>query len=78
MTLDGLARGSTYSAFCCADNGALVWPSYTTYASASDFDPVNFTTQGEFDEDDDDDDSALLASSNLVAVFMMIAALIFN
>lgn len=78
MSLDGLSRGTSYSAFCCADNGALVWPSYTTYASASDFDPVNFTTNGEADEDDDDDDSALLASSNLVAVFLMIAALIFN
>merc|ERR1712037_564479 len=39
--------------------------------------PVSFTTSGELEEPDVDD-FALLASNNVVAVFLMIAALLFN
>jgi len=78
ITLDGLARGTTYHAFCTATNGAPVWPGFVTYSSLDNFLPIEFTTDGEADEDDDDDDSALLTSSNIVALCTMLAALIFN
>lgn len=73
ITVSDLAKGNSYSAFCTATNGYLVWPAYTAVSAA-----VNFTTDGTADTDDDDDDSALLVSSNLVAICTMIAALIFN
>lgn len=78
ITLDGLSKGSEYSAFCTATNGYLVWPSFVSYNSADSYLPENFKTDGTADTDDDDDDSALLVSSNLVAICTMIAALIFN
>lgn len=78
MTLDGLARGTAYTAFCTATNGAPVFPGFVTYTNLDSWTPLRFTTEGEADEDDDDDDSALLTSSNIVALCTMLAALIFN
>lgn len=33
VTVDGLARGTKYTAFCTATNGSLVWPSFVAYNS---------------------------------------------
>merc|ERR1712110_972537 len=73
ITLDGLAKGTAYSAFCTASNGYATFPGYVTYASDN-YTAVNFTTDGELEEDDDDD----FASSLGVSLFLMIAALLFN
>merc|ERR1712224_320430 len=78
IVLDGLAKGTKYSAFCTASNGYLVWPDFIPITSLDAYKPLPFTTQGTADTDDDDDDSALLVSSNIVALCTMIAALIFN
>jgi len=78
ITIDGLTKGTDYSAFCTASNGALTWPSFVSYNSRDSVKPVQFTTSGTAPSDDDDDDSALLVSSNIVAICTMIAALIFN
>lgn len=78
ITLDGLEKGSPYSAFCTVTNGALVWPGFFMYNSYDSYVPLKFSTEGTKDTDDDDDDSALLVSSNIVAICTMIAALIFN
>jgi len=72
MTIDGLAKGTTYDAFCTATNGVPVFPGYVSYTSLDNFSPVNFTTDGEKDDDDDDD------FAMIVSPFLMIAALIFN
>jgi len=77
MTIDGLNKGTQYSAFCTATNGVPVFPGYVAYATEDNYSAVTFTTSGEIEEDDDDD-FALLASSNVVSLFLMIAALIFN
>jgi hypothetical protein len=77
LTVDGLTKGTAYSAFCTATNGVPVFPGFVSYTSLDNFTPINFTTAGELPSDDDDD-FALLASSNVVSLFLMIAALIFN
>lgn len=74
ITLDGLAKGTSYSAFCTATNGYATFPGYVTYASDDNYTPVQFTTDGTAEEDDDDD----FASSLGVSLFLMIAALLFN
>lgn len=79
ITIDGLAKGQTYSAFCTATNGVPIFPGFVAYNSFETYLPIEFKTDGKAAEvDDDDDDSALLVSSNIVAICTMIAALIFN
>merc|ERR1719151_513 len=77
ITLTGLTKGTSYEAFCTATNGVATFPSYIVYATDDSNVPVSFTTSGELEEPDNDD-FALLASNNVVAVFLMIAALLFN
>jgi len=77
LSINGLTKGTDYDVFCTATNGVPTFPSYIVYASDEAYTHVDIKTAGEA-EDDDDDDFALLASSNVVAVFLMVAALIFN
>merc|ERR1712188_264166 len=72
LTVDGLTKGTAYSAFCTATNGVPVFPGFVSYTSLDNFTPINFTTDGEKDDDDDDD------FAMIVSPFLMIAALIFN
>lgn len=59
ITLENLAKGTKYSAFCTATNGAPTWPAFVTYGDLTNFAPLTFTTEGTADSDDDDDDSAV-------------------
>lgn len=82
ITIDGLSKGTSYSAFCTATNGVPIFPGFVTYNSFDTYLPVEFKTDGSSSTGDgtgdDDDDSALLVSSNIVAICTMIAALFFN